>query len=396
MTTEPQTSTLRRRGGDAAETTDSASSKLDKPKTRTPQELMTKFPDVKPILPSTAITEADPSHERTKTAQTASTLPSSNNSSRSVGGTVLHYLAKPFSFLVFVLIHLCLEIMTSARTMKTMVQVFFLPHLFPASPELVRILRKDLGQPGSANNDHNDDHNNSRHGTKISPAPLLAKLPKHLAVILPADSTSDDHEEEWHETVAQLAQWSVASGIKCLSVMRNDPLSPPLVQYLQERINDEMAEFYKEEPRSVPVALVRTLSPVDGGVHGLVLSSNGSSRLVHHGGKPYDLDIVILSEADGHDRLAEHAKVLAQAALENKIESQDISVNFLDKQLTAELSEPELLIIYKDDLELSSYPPWHTRLTEIYHHPDQAVIPKYTMFLQALHRYAKCEQRFGK
>jgi hypothetical protein len=30
------------------------------------------------------------------------------------------------------------------------------------------------------------------------------------------------------------------------------------------------------------------------------------------------------------------------------------------------------------------------------HHEDQAVIPYYTMFLQALHRYAKCEQRFGK
>jgi len=64
-------------------------------------------------------------------------------------------------------------------------------------------------------------------------------------------------------------------------------LSPPLVQYLQERINDEMAEFYKEEPRAVPVALVRTLGPVDGGVHGLVLSSNGTSRLVHHGGKHF-------------------------------------------------------------------------------------------------------------
>jgi len=34
--------------------------------------------------------------------------------------------------------------------------------------------------------------------------------------------------------------------------------------------------------------------------------------------------------------LADHAKVLAQAALENKIESEDISVSFLDKQLTGE------------------------------------------------------------
>lgn len=32
---------------------------------------------------------------------------------------------------------------------------------------------------------------------------------------------------------------------------------------------------------------------------------------------------------------------------------------------SAELSEPELLIVFKDDLDLSSYPPWHIRLTEI-------------------------------
>ena len=218
MTTEPQTSTLRRRGGDAAETTDLATAKNEKPTTRTPQELMGLFPDLKPILPST--TEADPSLERTTTSATTSTLPSSASSSaRSVGGTVLYYLAKPFSFLVFVLIHLSLELMTSARTMKTMVQVFFLPHLFPGAPELVRILRKDLGQGSNNNSDSSDN------GTKVSsssPAPLLAKLPKHLAVILPANSTSEDEEEEWHATVAQLAQWSVASGIKCLSIMRTD------------------------------------------------------------------------------------------------------------------------------------------------------------------------------
>lgn len=31
----------------------------------------------------------------------------------------------------------------------------------------------------------------------------------------------------------------------------------------------------------------------------------------------------------------------------------------------AELTEPELLIVFKDELDLSSYPPWHIRLTEI-------------------------------
>ncbi|KAG0358965.1 hypothetical protein BGZ54_010201, partial [Gamsiella multidivaricata] len=82
--------------------------------------------------------------------------------------------------------------------MKTLVQVFFLPHKFPTAPEIVRVLRQDLGEG-------------------------LEKQPKHLAVILPADaSSSEQEEEEWHAKVAQLVQWSVASGVKCLSIMRTD------------------------------------------------------------------------------------------------------------------------------------------------------------------------------
>ncbi|KAG0207617.1 hypothetical protein BGX28_001208 [Mortierella sp. GBA30] len=108
------------------------------------------------------------------------------------------------------------------------------------------------------------------------------------------------------------------------------------------------------------------------------------------------LDVVILSERDGHDRLAGSVRAMGRAALRKEIRSEDITMDMLDKQYSYELSEPELMIIFKDDLDLSSYPPWHLRLTEIFHHPDQAIIPQYTMFLQALHRYAKCEQRFGK
>ncbi|KAF9984830.1 hypothetical protein BGZ65_012518 [Modicella reniformis] len=259
--------------------------------------------------------------------------------------------------------------------MKTLVQVFFLPHLFPVAPELVRILRADLGTD-------------------------LVKKPKHVAVILPANSSSETEEEEWHAKVAQLVQWSVASGIKCLSVMRTDPLHPQLVELLQERINDSLADFYKEE-KSVPVARVRTLRSVEDSLQDVVkrqgVDENEAQRLQRlHGGRKLDLDVVILSERDGHDRLATSVRALGEAALGDEIQSQNITMKFMDQQLSAELTEPELLIVFKDELDLSSYPPWHIRLTEIFHHPDQAVIPQYTMFLQALHRYAKCEQRFGK
>ncbi|KAG0311293.1 hypothetical protein BGZ97_011944 [Linnemannia gamsii] len=264
--------------------------------------------------------------------------------------------------------------------MKTLVQVFFLPHLFPVAPELVRIVRKDVGTE-------------------------LAKKPTHLAVITQKSGITltgevdETEENEWHARVAQLAQWSSAVGIKTLSIMRNAPLDPEDLEALQDRIDHTMKDFYKEEKR-VPIALVRTLCPVEESLS-LVFKKNNSQATIQrdlrlHGGRAFDLDIVILSPEDGHDRLAGNVRLLGEAALRQQISSEQITTSFLDTQLSAELTEPELLIILKDDLDLSSYPPWHIRLTEIYHHPDQAVIPVYTMFLQALHRFAKCDQRFGK
>ncbi|KAG0054635.1 hypothetical protein BGZ83_010763 [Gryganskiella cystojenkinii] len=348
MTTEEPTSTLRWRGGDAAEETTTSHSelkKIEKLKTlRTVKELISDHPEIQRVT-STSTTS-------TTTTTTTTTL---KTKAASAAGTVLYYLLKPVFFLTFALLHLWNELMISARTMKTMAQVFFLPHLFPTSPELVRILRKDLRITST-----DQSNANTASGTA-----LLAKLPKHLAVILPADSTSEAEEEEWHSIVAQLAQWSVASGIKCLSIMRTDALTVPMVQLLREGINDHIAEFYKEEPKKTPVVLVRTLRPVEEDVHSLLISGNASSRPLLHGGKHYDLDVVILSESDGHDRLAGNVRALGRAALRDEIDSEDITIEFLEQRLSAELSEPELLIIFKDDLDLHSYPPWHIRLTEI-------------------------------
>ncbi|KAF9159348.1 hypothetical protein BGX20_002990, partial [Mortierella sp. AD010] len=152
-------------------------------------------------------------------------------------------------------------------------------------------------------------------------------------------------------------------------------------------------EFYKEE-KVIPEVRVRALRPVENSLD--FTASKESKVSSAQQARPYDLDVVILAEADGHDRLAANVRALGEAALHKEIQSEDITMDFLDRQLSSELSEPELLIVFKDDLDLSSYPPWHIRLTEIYHHREQYIIPQYTMFLQALHRYAKCEQRFGK
>ncbi|KAG0338035.1 hypothetical protein BG000_004623, partial [Podila horticola] len=169
---------LRRRGGDPVDAPEQLKT------SRSHAALMADHSDIKP------------------TASPTSTTTTSTRSNASSAATKLfHLLLKPFYFLLFVLLHLGHELMISVGTMKTLCQVFFLPHLFPIAPEIVRVLRMDL----------EDDK-----------APLT-KIPAHLAVVLAvAVENGTQGDEDWEAKVAQLAQWAVASGIRTLSIMRND------------------------------------------------------------------------------------------------------------------------------------------------------------------------------
>jgi len=162
------------------------------PSLRTTDQLISDHPEIEPVHGSPSEEQEAATTTTSSSGDGASTTPSP-----SIGSWILSILLKPFYFLIFAILHLGHELAISVRTMKTLLQVFFLPHLFPVAPQLVRILRGDLGTD-------------------------LEKKPSHLAVILPANSTSEAEEEEWHANVAQLVQWSVASGIRCLSVMRTD------------------------------------------------------------------------------------------------------------------------------------------------------------------------------
>jgi hypothetical protein len=46
------------------------------------------------------------------------------------------------------------------------------------------------------------------------------------------------------------------------------------------------------------------------------------------------LDVVILSEWDGHDRLAASVRALGEAALQDEVQSQDITMQLMDQYLS--------------------------------------------------------------
>ena len=59
------------------------------------------------------------------------------------------------------------------------------------------------------------------------------------------------------------------------------------------------------------------------------------------------------------------------------------------------MSEPDLLILFSPYLELSGYPPWQARLTEIFCLQDNEAFG-YQVFLRALYNFANAQMRRGR
>ena len=108
------------------------------------------------------------------------------------------------------------------------------------------------------------------------------------------------------------------------------------------------------------------------------------------------LSLLFLSEEDGRDSLVDLTKTLAEMSQRSKLSPKDINVELVEAELSESvMSGPDLLVIFGPSAELSGYPPWQIRLTEIFHVQDNHGVG-YQVFLRALYNYANAQMRFGR
>jgi dehydrodolichyl diphosphate syntase complex subunit NUS1 len=118
-------------------------------------------------------------------------------------------------------------------------------------------------------------------------------------------------------------------------------------------------------------------------------TSESASALPH-------LSILLLSAEDGRDSLVDLTKTLAEMSQRSKISSSDISIDLVDAEISESvMGEPDLLVLFGPTVELSGYPPWQLRLTEIFQVQDNQGVG-YQVFLRALYNYANAQMRFGR
>lgn len=108
------------------------------------------------------------------------------------------------------------------------------------------------------------------------------------------------------------------------------------------------------------------------------------------------LTILLLSSEDGRDSLVDLTKTLAEMAQRSKLSPDDISIDLVDAEISESVvDDPDLLVLFGPMVELSGYPPWQLRLTEIFHVQDNNGVG-YQVFLRALYNYADAQMRFGR
>ncbi|CAG8603621.1 13231_t:CDS:2 [Cetraspora pellucida] len=174
----------------------------------------------------------------------------------------------------------------------------------------------------------------------------LDKVPNHLAVLFWGEI-----KEKRLKEAAQLCCWAWCSGIKVLSIYDVKDDLKNNAQLLQSYIDTFSRHFFIHE-KFIPIIRVTAL-----GVS-TKYSNNESSNLP-------DLQVNLISYADGRTRIVEVAKNMAEDVMQGKMKSNELDAEELDRRLIPQFSEPQLLILFSPKIELEGFPPWHIHLTEI-------------------------------
>ncbi|CAK7232796.1 hypothetical protein SBRCBS47491_008392 [Sporothrix bragantina] len=217
----------------------------------------------------------------------------------------------------------------------------------------------------------------------------LRRLPKHLSVVLQLEENGHGlaELERLVNEVSDIAAWCASAGIPVLSVYERTGILKSYLADTHRAVSQRLTTYFGRVHPAVTLqaphlpSIESTVSP-----HA---RENGETDDGH-------ITVMLLSEEDGRDSLVDLTKTLAEMAQRSKISPSDISIDLIDAELTESvMAEPDLLLLFGPHIELSGYPPWQIRLTEIFHLPDNHSVG-YQVFLSGLRRFADAEFRVGR
>ncbi|EGR47652.1 uncharacterized protein TRIREDRAFT_63507 [Trichoderma reesei QM6a] len=211
----------------------------------------------------------------------------------------------------------------------------------------------------------------------------LNKKPKHLSAIL---KTEVDHRAKTDvdrliEETAELATWCACAEIPMLSIYEKSGVLKKHMPRVYEAVIQKFTFYFGAEHPTLSVT-----SPHRDDFPTRMLEESKHGHLQLH----------LISYQDGRESIVDLTRTLADMSQRGKISPRDISQELIDAELSEGiLPEPDLLILFTPYVELSGYPPWQIRLTEIFCLQDNETFG-YQVFLRALRNFASAQMRRGK
>ncbi|KAI1002301.1 hypothetical protein K3495_g5901 [Podosphaera aphanis] len=217
----------------------------------------------------------------------------------------------------------------------------------------------------------------------------LTRLPTHLSVILTLDDKGHGRAgfESLVDEVAEISAWCACAGIPMLSIYEKTGLLKEFIPTTHKAVTEKLSSYLGNQLPAISVQSPHIPS---------VESPTTSTSFEISRSASQHLSILLLSAEDGRDSLVDLTKTLAEMAQRSKLIPRDISVDLIDSEISESvMGEPDLLVLFTPSVELSGYPPWQIRLTEIFHVQDNQGVG-YQVFLRALHNYANAQMKFGR
>ncbi|KJZ76575.1 hypothetical protein HIM_03911 [Hirsutella minnesotensis 3608] len=211
----------------------------------------------------------------------------------------------------------------------------------------------------------------------------LSRRPKHLSAILKAEENQRakaDLERLIDET-AELATWCACAEIPMLSIYEKTGILKKHMPRVYDAVMHKFTFYFAGQHPSLSVT-----SP----------HKDEYSPPAFQNGNVGHLKLHLISAQDGRESIVDLTRTLAEMSQKGKLSPRDISIELVDTELSEGIMpEPDLLILFSPYPELSSYPPWQIRLTEIFCLQDNESFG-YQVFLKALQKYAKAQMRRGR
>lgn len=211
----------------------------------------------------------------------------------------------------------------------------------------------------------------------------LGRKPNHLSAILKAEENQRPKADldRLIEETAELAAWCASSAIPTLSIYEKTGILKKHMPRVYEAVMQKFTFYFAGQHPSLSLT-----SPHKDAYSSPALAGNKHGQLKLH----------LISAQDGRESIVDLTRTLAEMSQRGKISPRDISVELVDAELSEGIMpEPDLLILFSPNVELSGYPPWQIRLTEIFCLQDNEGFG-YQVFLKALRKFARAQMRHGK